>query len=164
MFTPFPGTLVRYPTSTSLHESEGWGISVLAEFLDWYVVVLKPDESRGTGKTLLVRDAGWLAALLLELDASQVVSVGWMSGSSTREVWHQRAIQGVYIETQHNGREEERLVLRTASNRLIDSCGRELNVTVDMFCSSSHVRSLYLHRRTSLEQSAMYDLPSYALS
>lgn len=146
MFTPFPGTLIEYPSKRSPEGSTGFGIACLENFVGWFIVLLEREDDHPVRQTLLVRDGGWLAALLLDLQPEKIVDIRWMHGAVWQQTWHQIEVREIYLEQQHEGRDEDRLVIRTTRDRLLDAEGSTLNVSVDMFCSSRHVRSLFKQR------------------
>ena len=75
MFTPFPGTLIEYPSKRFPEGSTGFGIACLENFVGWFIVLLEREDDQPLRQTLLVRVCGWLAALLLGIRPATMVDI-----------------------------------------------------------------------------------------
>ena len=146
MFTSIPETVLAYGSRKFPDGVVGWGIALREGYEAWFVVTLGPEnvDEDVPRQTLLVHDSAWLAALLNDVKPERIHRVIWVRNTDFEPTWATTDVQEVLWEKPHRGRTNDRLILRTAKDRLYDPEGALINVTVDMCKASPHVQSLYL--------------------
>lgn len=146
MFTSVPETVLSYGSRKRPYGVEGWGITLRESVEAWFIVTLGPEnlDESVLRHTLIVHDSAWLTALLNDVAPERIHKVIWMRNTDLEPTWGATDVREVLWEKPHRGRSKDRIILRTAMDRLYDPEGALINVTVDMFKASPHVQSLYL--------------------
>ncbi|MGQ0730334.1 hypothetical protein [Acidovorax sp.] len=130
-YAPDPGNPIEYGAFSKPGHENCYVVMVEHEGPGWRLPV-----------TRVVADETWLEIMLEEIKPARVLSITWLRPKKAGYGWRAIDVRELFSEDCDSVSSGYRLVMRTASNKLLDCNGKALEVSAAVF--RTRVRTLFV--------------------